>query len=181
MTMPDAPTAARSREPTACEAWAVCARFDTDYEIRDSKYGKGLFVKRAFAQGEFIARYDGTVLNAASVPKGLPRSHMMRVPGSDHIVDGYKLAYWLLRQRGGTYQPLNPCHASRSYGALVNSADESHQVNARWRYLLDDSPDRRTGLAPDRAVMDLRPRVAFFEAKRALKPGEEVLAQYKWV
>jgi hypothetical protein len=177
------------------DADAVVGHLDTEYVIRDAgAYGRGLFVaSQPLRKGALIARYDGVLHTALTLPPGAPRTHMIRLQDSHFVLDGRPLADGLLRGRNGAWRPAAADDACKGYASLANSsAYTDKEANARMVFLRDYGVPAAAALAADgadgapavprplnRALASLLPRGAFLVAKHDLAPGEEVLWQYQ--
>lgn len=124
------------------------------------------------------------------LPSELPRTHMLRVKGSDDILDGLPLAQRLVRARGGEWVPADEADACEGYGSLANSAPKA-KANARIVFLPDDSAWRReyaakhegvaTPASLPRCLAGMLPKAAYLVATRTLQPLEQVCWSYKYV
>jgi hypothetical protein len=160
------------------------------YCIRETERGRALVLKeRGAAKGAILARYSGEQLNVRTLSKELIRTHMLRIIGTDVILDGLPLAQRLVRQRGGEWLPADPADVSLGYASLANSAP-ALQANARMIFLPDDTiqgcrPDGYDAAAAPsrlpRCRAEVLPRAAYLVATRALQPLEEILWPYKYV
>lgn len=188
------PRPAPSAPPPDCSsADLVCGRLNEQYFVKDSKHGRGLFLLRGAKQGAYIARYSGVRRTTSTLPPAeqLPRTHMLRVRGSDDVLDGRPLADGLVKLKGSKqWTPSNPEDADQGYASLANSVASEAKANARIVFLPDDTapgvrkPDYDAAAAPqrlNRALAELLPRGAYLVAKRDIAPFEEVVWRYQFV
>ena len=164
------------------------------YCIRDAQgRGRGLFLcARGAQKGSFLARYGGVDRDTRTLPPAseLPRTHMLRVPGSQQILDGRPVAEALVRARDGTgtWVPTDAAGAGEGYGSLANSASRL-KANAKMVFVVDDlvegvRPQGYNALSAPaklhRDLANLLPRAAYLVALRPLQPLEEIVWHYQW-
>lgn len=146
-----------------------------DYVVQNSEHGRGVFVTRDMPAGAVLLRYDGERKSVASLPQNAPRTHMLRLRGTDDVIDGLDLADNLFKcARTGLWKPLEPERFCWSYGALANAATTEGEANARLVFLTNDTTKASA------AAAKLFAPIPFLVAKRKVVAGEEVLWHYAW-
>jgi len=181
--------------PTDRSSAELCVgRLGGLYCVRDAQgRGRGLFLSSQGAQkGSFLARYGGVDRDTRTLPPAseVPRTHMLRVPGSQQILDGRPVAEALVRARDGTgtWVPTDAAGMREGYGSLANSASRL-KANAKMVFVVDDlvegvRPQGYSALtAPaklHRDLANLLPRAAYLVALRPLQPLEEIVWHYQW-
>jgi hypothetical protein len=179
--------------------------FGSDYFISDAQHGRGLFAARHFRAGALVARFTGDVYCASSLPDGLACTHMLRLPGSDDVVDGRRLADALVREpaqggggrgggRGGgaarprCWRPRRKADLSAGYACMANASATHRAASTAVLFVIDDMA---TGVRPEgydaaaapaplcAEAARVLPKAAYLVARRDLRPGEEVTWFYQ--
>jgi hypothetical protein len=171
--------------------------FGSDYFISDATHGRGLFAARHFRTGALVARFTGDTHCASSLPDGLPCTHMLRLPGSDDVVDGRRLADALVREplessgpRGGprSWRPRRKADLTEGYACMANAAPTHRAANTAVLFVIDDMADGVRPAGYDAAAAPaplcaeaarVLPKAAYLVARRDLRPGEEVTWFYQ--
>lgn len=163
----------------ATKADTVKGFLGPDFYISRSKYGRGLFAARDFEIGEIITSYDGDLIHDSDLGSRT-RTHMLRVPGTDLIWDGYELTKRLVYDRTTQlfYPPSQDDDAG--FGAVANS---SSRGNAKIKWFYNDLKSRPSGYNPDAQTnlpgKDLKPKVPYLIASRPIDAGQEILWKYQ--
>lgn len=183
----------------ASSADLLVGRFGRDYYfIRDTngpkQLGRALYAARPLAAGTIIAKFSGEVLHSSEVQTSRRcASHMLRIPGSDLIVDGRPVANSLVRvpREPACWQPSRQgrwAHVDVSYACMANSTPK-HIATAEVRFVCDDTG---AGVRPDGFVPTpgnavrlcveaerVLPRAAYLVTRRNLRAGEEITWHYQ--
>ena len=171
----------------ATSADLVCGRHGSGYFIKDATHGRGLFAARRFAAGAVIARFTGDMLHAATLPASRPATHMLRLPGTDAIIDGRRLSRALVRvpnSADGEWVPPPNANPDEGYACMANASGSKITATAMVAFLVDDTGKgvRPQGYDPARprplcrVAQRVLPQAAYLIARRDLRAGEEI----KW-
>lgn len=163
----------------ATRADTVKGFLGTDFYISRSKYGRGLFAARDFKEGEIITSYDGDLIHDSDLGSRT-RTHMLRVPGTDLIWDGYELSKRLMYDRTTRLFYPPPEDDDAGFGAIANS---SAKGNAKMKWYYNDLKSRPKNYDPilqtNLPGKDLKPKVAYLVASRDIFAGQEILWKYQ--
>lgn len=148
-----------------------------DFFITVSKYGKGLFAARDISKDEIITRYDGDLIHDADLGNRT-RTHMLRVPGTDYIWDGYPISRSLIFDR--STKLFGASDENRGFGAIANS---SKRGNAKIKWFYNDLSGRSASYDPysqkNFPAKAVRPQVPFLVASKDIEAGKEILWKYQ--
>ena len=164
-----------------------CGQLGADYEIKNvPECGRGLFAVRKFAGGALVARYGGTLRHVRCLPEDLPRTHLLRIPDSDNLIDGRPLADGLqVSGCGRVWLPQDAADAGKGYASIANSAEGGRGANARMVFLVDDAGvrppeyDAHEGKRLCQGLAGILPRAAYLVALRDIEAGEEIRWAYQ--
>jgi len=182
----------------ASAADCIVGKFGNDYVIKDAGgsklLGRALFAARPLAAGELIARFSGEILHSESIPQWRSSSHMLRLPGSDLVVDGRKLAKALVRVPGKPLASWKPSGKGKwgnpalGFACMANSAPKQ-VATATVRFICDDTGPgvRPAGFVPtaegcprlNAEAERVLPRAAYLVARRNMRAGEEITWHYQ--
>ena len=185
---PPLPPTGRWELRYATSADLVCGQLGPDYEIRDvADCYRGLFPVRRFLKGQLVARYGGTRCHEKCLSPGHKRTHILRVPDSNDLIDGWPLARALVRSPCCRFWLPAPCStgARSGHASLANSG----KPNTRIVFVADDSGARPLGYDARRPTLLGKPiwfenthlpRAAYLEATCDIEVVEEVLWEYQY-
>ena len=149
--------------------------------VRDAgAKGLGVFAARRIPAGAFVARFDGERLSVGEA-KALPadlRSHCVRIPGSDTVINCLPLRNALVRT-GSRYTLPAVLRGSLTGLAGLANASKKGAANARLVVLRNDAAVPWRRLRARELVESLEPE-AFLKACRDIERGEEVTFYYKY-
>ena len=161
----------------ATKAATESGQFATEFVVSMTKYGKGLFAARDIERGEIITQYSGQLLHDADLGER-PRTHMLRVPGTDYIWDGYAVSRSLHYDR--RTRKFIPDDATVGFGAIANS---SRRGNATIKWYYNDIDGRPPTYDPrsqtNFPARHLRPKVPFLVASKTILSGQEIVWKYQ--
>lgn len=195
----------RLRSLYASEALVESGKLGREFVIVLTKYGKGLRAARDIERGEIITAYGGELLHSFDI-NDLPRTHMLRVPNSDFIWDGYSVSRSLNYDRmtglftpglskgsglgsaslsasasvsasaSGPLGPLGPPLGPLGYGAIANS---SLRGNASIKWYYNDIDGRLDSRVRGYEGRELLPMVPFLVANKTILKESEIVWKYQ--